>query len=292
MKRYLKWFIFAVILVAAICAITYRAVNKVPSENLSEAERVLAIFEQGGCADCHSTQPNLPFYANWPVAGKMVMVDIEKGYHAFDIEPALNAIRNGEPIHPVDLGKLEMAVFNGTMPLAKYYLVHWGSSITNDKMAIAVPWLNAQWANSLGNGADSVYANEPVRPIGTFTTDAEKVALGKDLFHDGRLSADNSISCSSCHGLDTGGVDNEQFSDGVGGQLGGVNAPTVYNAVYNFVQFWDGRAATLEEQAAGPPLNPVEMACESFDEIVAKLAADKEMVKSFKAIYPDKGITQ
>ena len=292
MKRYLKWFIFAVILVAAICAITYRAVNKVPSENLSEAERVLAIFEQGGCADCHSTQPNLPFYANWPVAGKMVMVDIEKGYHAFDIEPALNAIRNGEPIHPVDLGKLEMAVFNGTMPLAKYYLVHWGSSITNDKMAIAVPWLNAQWANSLGNGADSVYANEPVRPIGTFTTDAEKVALGKDLFHDGRLSADNSISCSSCHGLDTGGVDNEQFSAGVGGQLGGVNAPTVYNAVYNFVQFWDGRAATLEDQAAGPPLNPVEMACESFDEIVAKLAADKEMVKRFKAIYPDKGITQ
>ena len=249
MKRYLKWFIFAVILVAAICAITYRAVNKVPSENLSEAERVLAIFEQGGCADCHSTQPNLPFYANWPVAGKMVMVDIEKGYHAFDIEPALNAIRNGEPIHPVDLGKLEMAVFNGTMPLAKYYLVHWGSSITNDKMAIAVPWLNAQWANSLGNGADSVYANEPVRPIGTFTTDAEKVALGKDLFHDGRLSADNSISCSSCHGLDTGGVDNEQFSDGVGGQLGGVNAPTVYNAVYNFVQFWDGRAADLAAQA-------------------------------------------
>ena len=121
MKRYLKWFIFAVILVAAICAITYRAVNKVPSENLSEAERVLAIFEQGGCADCHSTQPNLPFYANWPVAGKMVMVDIEKGYHAFDIEPALNAIRNGEPIHPVDLGKIEVAVLNGTMPLGQFH---------------------------------------------------------------------------------------------------------------------------------------------------------------------------
>ena len=61
---------------------------------------------------------------------------------------------------------------------------------------------------------------------------------------------------------------------------------------YNFVQFWDGRAADLAAQAAGPPVNPVEMACESFDEIVAKLAADKEMVKRFKAIYPDKGITQ
>ena len=292
MKRFLKWFIFAVVLGAAVCAITYRAVNKLPSENLPEAERVLAIFEDGGCADCHSTEPNLPFYAKWPVAGKLVMADIDKGYHAFDIVPALTAIKNGEPIHPVDLGKLEQAVFNGTMPLAKYYLVHWGSSITAEKKAVAVSWLNDQWPVSFGDDPDSPYANQPVRPIGTFTTDAAKVALGKDLFHDGRLSADNSISCSSCHGLDTGGVDNEQFSDGVGGQLGGVNAPTVYNAVYNFVQFWDGRAATLADQAAGPPLNPVEMACESFDEIVAKLAADKEMVKRFKAIYPDKGITQ
>lgn len=84
-----------------------------------------------------------------------------------------------------------------------------------------------------------------------------------------------------------GGVDNKQYSEGVGGQLGGVNAPTVYNAAYNFVQFWDGRAGTLAEQAAGPPLNPVEMACESFDQITAKLAEDKDFVKAFTEVYSD-----
>lgn len=73
--------------------------------------------------------------------------------------------------------------------------------------------------------------------------------------------------------------------------MGGVNAPTVFNAVYNFVQFWDGRAATLAAQAAGPPLNPVEMASSSFDEIIAKLQADKAFAKKFNAVYPD-GMTE
>lgn len=79
------------------------------------------------------------------------------------------------------------------------------------------------------------------------TVDERKVILGNLLFHDVRLSSDNTVSCSSCHGLNTGGVDNKQFSKGVGGQLGGVNAPSVYNAHYNFVQFWDGRAVTLAD---------------------------------------------
>ena len=107
------------------------------------------------------------------------------------------------------------------------------------------------------------------------------------LYHDTRLSADNSISCASCHGLNTGGVDNKRYSEGVGGQFGGVNAPTVYNAAYNFVQFWDGRANTLAEQAAGPPLNPVEMACHSFDEIIAKLQQDVNFTKAFTEVYPE-----
>jgi cytochrome c peroxidase len=77
----------------------------------------------------------------------------------------------------------------------------------------------------------------------------------------------------------------------VDNQKGGVNAPTSYNAVYNFVQFWDGRAATLADQAAGPPLNPVEMASTSFDEIIAKLEADKQFKAAFEQVYPD-GLTQ
>ena len=117
--------------------------------------------------------------------------------------------------------------------------------------------------------------------------DIRKVALGEMLYNDPRLSSDNTVSCASCHNLQTGGVDNKAYSEGVGKQLGGVNAPTVFNAVYNFVQFWDGRAADLAEQAGGPPLNPVEMASASWDEIIGKLKADKIFTNAFTAVYPE-----
>lgn len=88
----------------------------------------------------------------------------------------------------------------------------------------------------------------------------EKVELGKMLFFDPRLSASHAISCSSCHNLGLGGADAEPTSLGHRWQHGGRNAPTVFNAVFNMVQFWDGRAKDLEQQAGGPMVNPVEMA--------------------------------
>ncbi|VFU16337.1 cytochrome-c peroxidase [Methylocella tundrae] len=87
-----------------------------------------------------------------------------------------------------------------------------------------------------------------------------KVELGKMLFFDPRLSASHAISCNSCHNLGLGGADAESKSIGHHWQLGGRNAPTVFNAVFNKAQFWDGRAKDLEEQAGGPMMNPVEMA--------------------------------
>ena len=111
--------------------------------------------------------------------------------------------------------------------------------------------------------------------------------MGKELYHDTRLSGDGTISCATCHSIETAGVDNDQFSEGIAGQLGGINAPTSYNAAFNFVQFWDGRAATLAEQAAGPPLNPVEMGSKSFEEIAAKLSEDADFSKRFLASYPE-----
>lgn len=116
-----------------------------------------------------------------------------------------------------------------------------------------------------------------------------KVALGKALFMDGRLSHDNSLACSGCHDLGSGGHDRRRVSVGVGGAIGKVNAPTVFNACMNFAQFWDGRATTLEEQAAGPVHNPAEMAS-NWDEVIAKLKADPRMLMEFRAVYPD-GIT-
>jgi cytochrome c peroxidase len=124
----------------------------------------------------------------------------------------------------------------------------------------------------------------------TVEVDAEKVELGRLLYHDPRLSSDGTISCASCHSIADGGDDGRPVSPGVGGQLGGVNSPTTLNAAHQFVQFWDGRAATLEEQAAGPVANPIEMG-HAWDAVVAFVAGEPAYAATFATEYPD-GVTQ
>ena len=272
--------------------VVYRAVNRVPSADLPQYEQVYKIFEDGGCLSCHSADPKLPFYAKMPVAGKIVMADIDSGYRAYDMKPFMDALKVDAEVSSVDLAKIEKVVLDDRMPMPKYYLVHWGSSLTSQKREIVLDWIRNERISMYADGLPENRAAEPVRPVELATDiDAAKAALGFALFHDPRLSVDNTVSCATCHALETAGVDNHQYSHGVNDQLGGVNAPTVYNAVYNFVQFWDGRAKTLADQAAGPPLNPVEMASESFDQIIAKLAADKDFAKAFKSVYTD-GLTE
>ena len=128
--------------------------------------------------------------------------------------------------------------------------------------------------------------NEPIQPLPEMVLDAAKVMLGKRLFHETKLSADNSISCASCHGLTQGGVDNLSVSVGIGGAKGSINAPTVLNSGLNFRQFWDGRADTLEAQAEGPVHNPLEMGS-SWSEVVVKLQQDADYPQAFAALYPD-----
>ena len=280
----MKKLLLGLLVVAALLVAAYRVSCKAPSASLSQQEQVLAIFEDGGCISCHSAEPELPFYASLPVMGDMVVADSQAGYQMFDIEPLISALKSGEKLSEVDVAKVERAALNGTMPMAKYYLVHWGSQMTEAKGALVAAWAENWRAEYYNDGL----GGEPIRPIAEYLEyDAAKAELGRKLYHDTRLSVDNTVSCASCHSLSTAGVDNKQYSEGVGGQFGGVNAPTVYNAVYNFVQFWDGRAATLALQAAGPPLNPVEMGYESFDQIVAKLSKDKAFTREFKKVYPD-----
>ncbi len=114
-----------------------------------------------------------------------------------------------------------------------------------------------------------------------------KVALGRTLYYDVRLSQGDKVSCNSCHGLDSFGVDGKQFSTGHDGRKGGRNAPTVYNAAGQIAQFWDGRAANVEAQAGGPMLNPVEMGMPSEDAVVAKLTKIKGYPALFKKAFPD-----
>ena len=292
MKRLLKLFSAALLIAAAVLVLVYRAVNKVPSSDLPQYEQVYRIFEDGGCLSCHSSDPELPFYAKLPVAGKIVMQDIDSGYRAYDMEAFMEELRVDGNVGAIDLAKIEKVVLDDRMPMPKYYLVHWGSSLTKEKRAIVLDWIGSKRAEMYADGLSGNRAAEPVRPIDlVLETDPAKVALGYELFHDKRLSVDNTVSCSTCHSLSTAGVDNHQYSHGVDDQIGGVNAPTVFNAVYNFVQFWDGRAKTLADQAAGPPLNPIEMASPSFEHIIAKLAQDKELTKAFTAVYPE-GWTQ
>jgi cytochrome c peroxidase len=116
--------------------------------------------------------------------------------------------------------------------------------------------------------------------------DANKVALGERLFNDVRLSGNNTISCASCHDLTLGGTDGRPRSVGVDGKTGNINAPTVFNSGFNFVQFWNGRAATLEDQVDGPVNNSKEMAS-NWEQVVAKLIQDKLFVQQFRQTYPD-----
>lgn len=128
---------------------------------------------------------------------------------------------------------------------------------------------------------DTAYIDAVPRAKGL---DPRKVRLGKRLFNDPRLSSDDTISCASCHPLDRGGADGLPRSVGVGGRLGVVNAPTVFNSGLNFRQFWDGRAASLEEQVNGPINNPIEMAS-SWEQVLGKLRADEEYRRLFGELY-------
>lgn len=114
----------------------------------------------------------------------------------------------------------------------------------------------------------------------------EKIALGKALFFDTRVSASGVFSCNSCHNLATGGDDNLETSIGHGWQKGPRNAPTVFNSVFNVAQFWDGRAEDLKTQAKGPVQAGVEMA-NTPSQVISTLKSMPQYTTWFKAAFPD-----
>jgi cytochrome c peroxidase len=113
----------------------------------------------------------------------------------------------------------------------------------------------------------------------------QKVALGRVLFYEKRLSKDGTVSCATCHAPDHGFADPKRVSEGVGGQKGARNAPTVLNAVFNEFQFWDGRAASLEEQSKGPLTNPVEMAFGSHDDVMEVVRGIPEYDAELRKVF-------
>ena len=119
-----------------------------------------------------------------------------------------------------------------------------------------------------------------------------KIELGKMLYFDPRLSIDGTISCNSCHNVMSDGADGRPVGVGVQGQRGGRGSPTVWNSAFHTVQFWDGRAVTLEDQAKGPLTNPIEMGMPSHDLVITRIKEIPGYIDAFKKAFPkDKEIT-
>jgi len=135
------------------------------------------------------------------------------------------------------------------------------------------------------------FSIEPITPIPLrIPYDSAKARLGQHLFFDPILSRDRSVACVSCHDFAHGGTDSRSVSSGVGGAQGSMQSPTVLNAVFNIAQFWNGRAATLEDQAMGPIHNPVEMAMSS-DEVTSRLMHNPFYRQEFARIHGRSTIT-
>ena len=140
--------------------------------------------------------------------------------------------------------------------------------------------------------AISVFASieetsEPISPIpNSVPSDSRKVSLGGRLFADPRLSGNNRVACATCHPLSKGGTDGLKRSIGIRAQTGDINAPTVFNSGFNFKQFWNGRAASLEDQIDGSLQHVKEMGSQ-WPATIAKLRLDAYYRSEFKKIYGD-----
>lgn len=142
-------------------------------------------------------------------------------------------------------------------------------------------------AFNISNAQTSINQDRMITPLPTsIPYDKEKAMLGKQLYMDTSLSKDGKVSCNTCHDLKKYGVDNEIFSIGADGVLDEpFNSPTTFNSVFNFVQFWDGKAKNLADQAKNPFINPKEMALKDEAEVVKRVEANAKYKASFDKIY-------
>ncbi|MHC4509254.1 MAG: cytochrome c peroxidase [Planctomycetota bacterium] len=245
---------------------------------------------QHKCVDCHSARTAKPWYFSMPIAKAMISRDVEGGVEALDITEALFASKVG--FSQVQLAKIESVMFTGTMPPTRYVMMHWDTWVSQEEKDNVRSWVQNVRARKFASpNVAKDFAGEVVQPIPlSVIVDLEKVELGHKLFHDKRLSADDTISCASCHDLDKGGTDQSQFSTGIDDQVGGINSPTVFNASYNFLQFWDGRAKDLFEQTDGHVNNPIEMGS-NWEQVISKIKDDEYYKKAFEELYPE-GMTE
>ena len=277
--------LLALVLGFAVYRFAFR--KSIPDAPVSQ--QVAAILEQNGCYSCHSGQDGTPFYAKLPFADP-ILAHVEIGTRFWDLRR-----EDLENPSEVLLSKLQHSVTSGNMPLVEYKLIHWGTGFNKAEKSLLTEWILSQRQERFATGtACEAFAQHALQPIpDSLATDIRKVTLGRKMYNDARISLDGTLSCATCHVIDKGGADSRgtRTSEGIYGQFGGINAPTVLNAAFNVEQFWNGRAHTLADQAAGPPVNPVEMGDQTWEQICERLKEDASLVAEFQSIYPE-GITQ
>ncbi len=252
----------------------------------AQTAKVAVVLEES-CASCHVAGVKPPYYASWPVAKTIIQRDMKEGLAGFDLAAGFAPAATGPVPEPV-VARIEREVADGEMPPATYVALHWNAGLGFDEKETLRGWAREQRAAQAAPGTPEALKVALIRPVpDTIVHDPAKAALGEKLYNDKRLSGDGTVSCASCHDLALGGTDQQVTSDGIRGQIGGINSPTTFNSALNFVQFWDGRAPTLEAQAGGPPMNPIEMGSAGWHEIIEKLNKDKAFRKEFEAVYPE-----
>jgi len=254
---------------------------------LADVARLL----EGRCAWCHVAGTPRPFYASLPVASALIDADVRAGLQALDLGRAFAPDARQAVPEPV-LAKIERAVTTGAMPPARFLALHWNAGVAGadaEKLSSAIGRVRA--GRAVDRDLPEALKAGVVRPLPRKVEVIwRRAELGQKLYNDKRLSGNDTVSCATCHDLTRGGTDQAVVSTGIRGQKGGINAPTTFNSGLQLAQFWNGRALTLEDQAAGPPANPVEMGS-TWPQIVEKLRQDPELSAAMATEYPE-GVTE
>jgi cytochrome c peroxidase len=248
---------------------------------------VVHLFERK-CAHCHTTDARRPVYAWLPGVRQHLDHDVRRALGEFDLVAKL-VRRDGGPVSEPALAKIEYVVERHSMPPGDYRAMHWDAHLDDSNRMEILPWVHDLRRHYYApEGLPQSVQEGAVHPLpgADPRLNPSAVALGEKLYNDARVSADNTVSCATCHDLEQGGCNHESLSKGIRGQRGSVNTPTTFNVVFHRNQGWNGRAASLEEQMGCLLEDPVAAGSE-WPAICAKLAQDAAFASEFRAVYPD-----
>lgn len=248
-----------------------------------ENSEISDIFNRYECLSCHINQS----HASSSKTIQTTQRDVMLGLKYFDMWPMYNDLQQKSFISEPNLAMLDAAIKKNNLQHQQTTNIKAQQGLVPQDAQILQQWIFAE-SQKYTQGIDiaDAFKGDFIRPIPQHAhVDDMKAQLGEKLFHDPRLSFDNTVSCASCHVIWSGGDDGLDVALGVNGAKGKINAPTVFNTAENIAFFWDGRAADLSDQASKPPLNPIEMASYSWDQIITKLTEDTVILEAFNQIY-------